>query len=53
MTWDPPELAPKDPWIASSELRRIREEAPADPALLLDLADIRGVELDRYQNAGF
>lgn len=35
-----------DPWVDSDELRRILQEAPADPALLDDLAEVRGVELD-------
>lgn len=34
------------PWIASSELRRILHETPADPDLLDDLADVRDIELD-------
>ena len=34
------------PWVPSSELRRIVDEAAADPALLDDLADVRGDELD-------
>lgn len=41
-----PHVAQRDPWIPSSELRRIVREAPADPALLDDLADVRGAELD-------
>ena len=36
----------RDPWVPSSELRRIVEEAPADSNLLDDLADVRGAELD-------
>jgi hypothetical protein len=36
----------RDPWVPSSELRKIVREAPADPELLDDLADVRGVELD-------
>lgn len=36
----------RDPWISSSELRRIIQEAPADPGLLDDLADVRGAEID-------
>lgn len=35
-----------DRWIPSSDLRRIVQEAPADPGLLDDLADVRGAELD-------
>jgi hypothetical protein len=37
---------PSDPWVPSSELRQIVSEAPADPGLLDDLADVRGAELD-------
>lgn len=41
-----PHVEKRDPWVSSGELRRILREAPADPALLDDLADIRGAELD-------
>jgi antitoxin (DNA-binding transcriptional repressor) of toxin-antitoxin stability system len=41
-----PHVEQRDPWIPSSELRRIVREAPADLALLADLADVRGAELD-------
>jgi antitoxin (DNA-binding transcriptional repressor) of toxin-antitoxin stability system len=41
-----PHVEKRDPWVASSELRRILREAPADPGLLDDLADVRGAELD-------
>jgi antitoxin (DNA-binding transcriptional repressor) of toxin-antitoxin stability system len=41
-----PHAGTRDPWVASSELRRIRSDAPADPGLLDDLADVRGAELD-------
>ena len=41
-----PHVERRDPWVSSSELRRIVEEAPADPDLLDDLADVRGGELD-------
>jgi len=41
-----PHAEQRDPWVPSSELRRILSEAPADPALLEDLADVRGAELD-------
>jgi len=41
-----PHAEQRDPWVASSELRRILREAPADVALLDDLADVRGAELD-------
>jgi antitoxin (DNA-binding transcriptional repressor) of toxin-antitoxin stability system len=41
-----PHAEDRDPWVPSSELRRIVHEAPADPALLADLTEIRGAELD-------
>jgi antitoxin (DNA-binding transcriptional repressor) of toxin-antitoxin stability system len=41
-----PHAEHRDPWVPASELRRILGEAPADPGLLADLADIRGAELD-------
>jgi antitoxin (DNA-binding transcriptional repressor) of toxin-antitoxin stability system len=41
-----PHAEDRDPWVPSSELRRIVREAPADPALLADLAEIRSAELD-------
>lgn len=41
-----PHLPERDPWVPSGELRRIVETAPSDPALLADLADVRGAELD-------
>ncbi|HEX5592195.1 MAG TPA: hypothetical protein VFX35_02470 [Solirubrobacterales bacterium] len=41
-----PHVEKRDPWVPSSELRRIVREAPVDPKLLQDLADVRGAELD-------
>ena len=41
-----PHVERRDPWVSSSELRRVIREAPADPGLLDDLADVRGAELD-------
>jgi prevent-host-death family protein len=41
-----PHAQERDPWVPSGELRRIVETAPADPALLDDLADVRGAEID-------
>lgn len=41
-----PHVEQRDPWVSSSELRRLILEAPADPGLLDDLADVRGAELD-------
>ena len=40
-----PHTERRDPWVAAAELRRIVRDAPADPGLLDDLADIRGAEL--------
>lgn len=40
-----PHLEERDPWVPSSELRRIVREAPADPGLLDDLAEVRGAEI--------
>lgn len=41
-----PHVEDRDPWVPAAELRRIVRESPADPELLDDLADVRGVELD-------
>jgi antitoxin (DNA-binding transcriptional repressor) of toxin-antitoxin stability system len=41
-----PHVEKRDPWVASGELRRVLREAPSDPSLLDDLADVRGSELD-------
>jgi len=41
-----PHLEERDPWVPSTELRRIVREAPADPGLLDDLAEVRGAEID-------
>jgi prevent-host-death family protein len=41
-----PHIEERDPWVPSSELRRIVREAPADSGLLADLDDVRGAELD-------
>ncbi len=41
-----PHTERRDPWVSASELRRIVREAPSDPNLLDDLADVRGAELD-------
>jgi prevent-host-death family protein len=41
-----PHVAQRDPWVPSTELRRIVREAAADPGLLDDLADVRGDEID-------
>ena len=41
-----PHLEERNPWVPSAELRRIVREAPADPSLLDDLADVRVAEID-------
>lgn len=41
-----PHVQERDPWLPSSEFRRIVGEAPADPGLLDDLADVREAEID-------
>ncbi|HET8954965.1 MAG TPA: hypothetical protein VFN18_04835 [Solirubrobacterales bacterium] len=41
-----PHVEQRNPWVDSSELRRIVSDAPADAALLDDLADVREAELD-------
>jgi antitoxin (DNA-binding transcriptional repressor) of toxin-antitoxin stability system len=41
-----PHVEARDPWLPSSEFRRIAEEAPADPGLLADLADVREAEIE-------
>ena len=41
-----PHASDRSPWIASSALRRIVDEAGADDNLLDDLADVRGSLLD-------
>ena len=41
-----PHVEERDPWVPSSELRRVVGEAAADPSLLDDLADVRGDEID-------
>lgn len=38
-----PHVERRSPWVPASELRRILRDAPADAALLDDLADVRGV----------
>jgi antitoxin (DNA-binding transcriptional repressor) of toxin-antitoxin stability system len=41
-----PHVEERDPWVPSAELRRIVREAPSDRALLADLAEVRGAELE-------
>ncbi|HEU4736800.1 MAG TPA: type II toxin-antitoxin system prevent-host-death family antitoxin [Solirubrobacterales bacterium] len=41
-----PHAVDRDPWVPASELRRIVREAPADPGLLSDLAEVRNAELN-------
>jgi len=40
------EIERPNPWVASSELRRLVVETAADSALLDDVADVRGDEID-------
>ncbi|MBS1861642.1 MAG: prevent-host-death family protein [Actinobacteria bacterium] len=40
-----PHVQQRDPWVPAAELRRIVSTASSDPALLDDLADVRGEEL--------
>jgi prevent-host-death family protein len=42
-----PHQQQRSPWIPSSALRAIVEEAGADPELLTDLADVRGARVDK------
>jgi antitoxin (DNA-binding transcriptional repressor) of toxin-antitoxin stability system len=42
-----PHPAHRSSWVPATELGRIRREAPADPRLLGDLADVRGDEAGR------
>lgn len=37
-----PHVEQRDPWVPSTVLLSILHEAPADPGLLADLADVRG-----------
>jgi antitoxin (DNA-binding transcriptional repressor) of toxin-antitoxin stability system len=41
-----PHAENRNPWVPSSELRRIVSEAPADADLLKDLAEVRNAEID-------
>jgi prevent-host-death family protein len=41
-----PHSSTRDPWVPSSMLRRIVDEAGADTGLLEDLADVRGSLVD-------
>jgi len=41
-----PHVEQRDPWVPASELRRIVRETPADPGLLDDIADVRGLLVD-------
>lgn len=41
-----PHVEGREPWVSAAELRRIVRDAPADPELLDDLAEIRSAELD-------
>lgn len=39
------QMRPRDPWVPSVDLRRIRREAPADSSLYADLDFVRRAEL--------
>jgi prevent-host-death family protein len=41
-----PHEAMRNPWVPSATLRRLVDEAAADPGLLDDLSDVRGSLLD-------
>ena len=41
-----PHVGSRSPWVPSSTVRRIVETAPADAALLEDLADVRGAVIE-------
>jgi antitoxin (DNA-binding transcriptional repressor) of toxin-antitoxin stability system len=41
-----PHVESRNPWVPSSVLREIHDDAPSDGALLSDLADVRGALLD-------
>jgi hypothetical protein len=40
------QMRPRDPWVPSADLRRIRREAPADSGLYADLDVVRRAELE-------
>jgi D-serine deaminase-like pyridoxal phosphate-dependent protein len=40
------QMRPRDPWVPSEDLRRIRREAPADSGLYADLDVVRRAELE-------
>ena len=41
-----PHVDRRSPWVPAAAVRRMLGDAPADPALLADLADVRGAMLD-------
>jgi prevent-host-death family protein len=41
-----PHTATRSPWIRSTTLRQVVEEAGADAGLMEDLAEVRGAEVD-------
>ncbi len=41
-----PHVDRRSPWVPAAVLRRIVAEAPADPGLMGDLAEIRGALVD-------
>jgi hypothetical protein len=40
------QMRPRDPWVPSADLRRMRREAPADSGLYADLDVVRRAELE-------
>lgn len=40
------QMRPRDPWVPTADLRRIRREAPADSGLNADLDVVRRTELE-------
>jgi prevent-host-death family protein len=41
-----PHVEQRDPWVSSTVLLSIIREAPADDAMLADLADVRGALIE-------
>jgi len=41
-----PHVASRTPWVPAAVLRRILAEAPADPGLMSDIAEVRNALVD-------
>jgi prevent-host-death family protein len=41
-----PHVERRSPWVPAAALRRILAEAPADPGLMSDIADVRSALVD-------